>query len=277
MRAVTTQSSRLAKLPTEPGLRRDYPSPPVKRIGHKGADLIRPGNTLDSFEAAVEAGVEMIELDVLRPKAEFRDGADWRRAQAGPVDGGAPPLLIAHDWGDAARREPMELDEAMDAFTRPPLNRVGIDCDLKIAGRENEVIAALRARNLLDRSSISTMEISSLIALRELDSGISLGWTLPKVTRDWNSIPWARPLVAGGLISLRTRLPGVVRRRSPELGVSAIWAYHPVVTRRLADECHEQGLELIAWTVDELPRMRTLAAMGVDGICTNDPRLFAQL
>ena len=57
----------------------------MKRIGHKGADSIRPGNTLESFEAAVGAGVEMIELDVLRPHADFRDGGDWRRAEAGPA------------------------------------------------------------------------------------------------------------------------------------------------------------------------------------------------
>src|SRR4051794_38449845 len=219
----------------------------------------------------------MIELDVLRPKAEFGDGVDWRQAAAGPVVDGAPPLLVAHDWRDAARREPMRLDQAMDAFTRPPLDRVAIDCDLKIAGRESEVISALRERNLLDRASISTMETSSLLALRELGSSIALGWTLPKVSRDWNSMPWARPLVAGALVSLRARLPGIVRRRAPELGVSSIWAYHPVVTRRLADACHDAGLELIAWTVDDAPRMQTLAAMGVDGICTNDPRLFDEL
>ena len=249
----------------------------MKRIGHKGADLIRPGNTLESFAAAVDAGVEMIELDVLRPKAEFADGADWRRAVAGPVGDGAPPLLIAHDWRDAARRQPMRLEEAMDEFTRPPLDRVAIDCDLKIAGRENEVVATLRERNLLDRASISTMEISSLLAIRELGSGVPLGWTLPKVTRDWNSMPWARPLVAGALMSLRARLPGLVRRRAAEMGITSIWAYHPVITRRLAEACHDHDLELIAWTVDELPQMRTLAAMGVDGICTNDPRLFARL
>jgi glycerophosphoryl diester phosphodiesterase len=248
----------------------------VKRIGHKGADLIRPGNTLESFEAAVEAGAEMIEFDVLRPKAEFRDGADWRRAPAGPVGDGAPPLLVAHDWGDAARRDPMTLDEAMDAFTRPPLDRVAVHGDLKIAGREDEVIVALRERRLLERASVSTMEVASLEVLRDLDSGVPLGWTLPKVTRDWNSMPWARPLVAGALVSLRSRLPGIVRRRAPELGVSSIWAYHPVITRRLASACHEEGLELIAWTVDDAARMRALAAIGVDGICTNDPRLFAR-
>jgi glycerophosphoryl diester phosphodiesterase len=171
----------------------------------------------------------------------------------------------------------MRFNEAMDAFTHPPLDRVAIDLDLKIAGRENEVVDALGERNLVDRASISTMEVSSLAALKELDAGVVTGWTLPKVTRDWNSMPWARPLVAGGLISLRARLPGLVRRRAPELGVRAIWAYHPVVTQRLVDQCHEQELELIAWTVDDLPRMRTLTALGVDGICTNDPRLFDQL
>ena len=57
----------------------------------------------------------------------------------------APPLLVAHDWGDAARREPLTLGEVLDAFTRAPLDRVEIDCDLKIAGREDEVVAALES------------------------------------------------------------------------------------------------------------------------------------
>ena len=47
--------------------------------------------------------------------------------------------------------------------------------------------------------------------------------------------------------------------------------------KQLCSSCHDSGLELIAWTVDELPEMRRLAALGVDGICTNDPRLFADL
>ena len=57
------------------------------RIGHKGADAVVKGNTLESFRAAVELGVDVIELDVLRPRSDFADGADWRRASAGP---GAP-------------------------------------------------------------------------------------------------------------------------------------------------------------------------------------------
>ena len=165
----------------------------------------------------------------------------------------------------------------LDAFTRPPLDQVEIDCDLKIAGREDEVVEALGERGLVERASISTMEVSSLRVLHELDRGVRLGWTVPKVTRDWNSMPWAKPLVIAGLISLRRRLPGEVRREAPGLGVRSIWAYDPVITPRLARACHDAGLELIAWTVDELREMQRLAALGVDGICTNDPRLFAEL
>jgi glycerophosphoryl diester phosphodiesterase len=50
-----------------------------------------------------------------------------------------------------------------------------------------------------------------------------------------------------------------------------------VNTARLAHPCDAAGLELVAWTVDELPRMRALLALGVDGTCSNDPRLFDEL
>ena len=79
----------------------------------------------------------MIELDVLwlpdgHPKAPAAERS---------------PLVVAHDWHDARRREPLTLTEALDAFTRPPLDRVEIDCDVKLPGREEELAAALaRAR-----------------------------------------------------------------------------------------------------------------------------------
>ena len=60
----------------------------VRRVGHKGADLIAPGNTVASFDAAVEAGVDMIEFDVL---PEHADGTgelflahDYERPRAAP-------------------------------------------------------------------------------------------------------------------------------------------------------------------------------------------------
>ncbi len=249
----------------------------MRLIGHKGADAIIPGNTLESFAAAVEVGVDMVELDVLRPRSDFDRVGDWTTAVAGPVASPGGPLLVAHDWGDARRREPLELGAVLDAFLSSPLDRVEIDLDLKVAGREDEVVSALRERELIERASISTQEVSSLGEFRRLEPTLRIGWTLPRTTKDWNSKRWARPLIVGALIALRRRLPGIVSREAPQHGVQAIWAYHLAITVRLLDACRNAGLELIAWTVDDAQRIRELAALGVDGICTNDPRLFAQL
>lgn len=249
----------------------------MRLIGHKGADSIHPGNTIESFVAAVEAGAEEIEFDVLRPRADFTVATDWRSAPAGPAAESGGPLLIAHDWGDAQRRDPLSLAEGLDAFAAAPLDGIKIDLDLKIAGREDEVVSALRERGLIARAGISTMEFESLRELHGLEPGLRLGWTVPKITHDWSSIWWARPLMLAGLFSLRRALPRLAQRRGPEVGAGSIWAYHPVITTGLADACHEAGLELVAWTVDDLPRMRQLVELGVDGICSNDPRLFADL
>jgi glycerophosphoryl diester phosphodiesterase len=239
----------------------------VRRVGHKGADAIIPGNTTESFEAAVATGVEMIELDVLW----LRDGNPRLPASE------RTPLVVGHDWRDAADRVPLTLDEALDAFGRPPLDSVEIDCDLKLRGREDELVGALRERGLLERAMVSTMELSSLVLIRELEPSLRLGWTYPRVTRAWDRKRWARPGVITAMLVMRRRLPALARRRFPELGVSAMWIYHPLVSARLISACREEGVELIAWTVDDPERMQKLIGLGVDGICTNDPRLFAEL
>jgi glycerophosphoryl diester phosphodiesterase len=185
------------------------------------------------------------------------------------------PLLVAHDWADSERRRPLTLAEALDAFARPPFDRVRFDLDLKIAGREDEIVAMLRERSLLARAMASTMEVRSLEALEDLEPALERGWTLPRVDRDWNSRRWARPLVLAGSASLRARLPGVIRRRAPTLGVWAVWVYHPLITSRLVAAAHGAGARVIAWTVDDAQRIERLAGLGVDGICTNDPRLLA--
>jgi glycerophosphoryl diester phosphodiesterase len=243
------------------------------RVGHKGADAIAPGNTLRSFHAAAEAGVDMIEFDVLRPQTDFARGAEWRTAAAGPARG-TGPLLVAHDWADARRRSPLTLDEVLDAFTEPPLNEVAMDLDLKIAGREDEVVAGLRDRDLLGRAMTSTMEVKSIHALRELDPELRRGWTLPKIGRDWTRNRLARPLVVAGIATMRARMPSLIRRHAPRLGVRAIWLYHAIANRAIADAVHAADAKLICWTVDDARRMDELLALGVDGICTNDPRLF---
>jgi glycerophosphoryl diester phosphodiesterase len=187
------------------------------------------------------------------------------------------PLVVAHDWADAERRTPLKLTEALDAFLQTPLDAVEIDLDVKLPGREEELVEALRDRDLVERAMISTMEMHTLRRVLELEPALRRGWTYPKVTKDWSRKRWAKGPMLAAMVAMRHRLPGLAAQKLPQFGVEAMWVYHPLVTPRLARICDLAGVELIAWTVDDLPRMEKLVAAGVHGLVSNDPRLFQQL
>ncbi|MBS1864141.1 MAG: glycerophosphodiester phosphodiesterase [Actinobacteria bacterium] len=237
----------------------------MRLVGHKGADLIAPGNTPASFRAAVEAGVDTIEFDVV-----------WLADAHLPPEE-RHPLVVAHDWEDAGSRTPLLLTEALDAFLEPPLDQVEIDLDIKLPGREEELVTALVQRGLVDRAMISTMEMHTLKRVLELEPKLRRGWTFPKTSRDWTRRPWAKPALKVALQGMKLQLPGLAAEKLPQFGVFAMWVYHPLVSERLAAICKRCGVELIAWTVDDEKRMRKLVEMGVDGLVSNDPRLFAHL
>jgi glycerophosphoryl diester phosphodiesterase len=187
------------------------------------------------------------------------------------------PLVVAHDWGDAERRTPLNLTEALDAFLEPPLDKVEIDLDVKLPGREEEIVTVLRERDLIGRAMVSTMELYSLKRILELEPELRRGWTYPKVTKDWTSKRWAKGPMLLALMAMRQRLPGLAAEKLPKFGVESMWVYHPLVSRRLARITELAGVELIAWTVDDLPRMQRLVEAGVNGLVSNDPRLFDRL
>jgi glycerophosphoryl diester phosphodiesterase len=207
----------------------------------------------------------MIEMDVL-----------WLPDSHLPLEQRAS-LVVAHDWEDAERRTPLKLTEALDAFLEPPLDQIEIDLDIKLPGREEEVVEALQERGLVERAMISTMEMHTLKRILELQPARRRGWTYPRVTKDWSRKRWARGPMLAAMVGMRTRLPGLAAQKLPQFGVAAMWVYHPLVTPRLARICDLAEVELIAWTVDELPRMQKLVDAGVHGIVSNDPRLFAEL
>jgi glycerophosphoryl diester phosphodiesterase len=228
------------------------------RVGHKGADLIHPGNTTESFDAALEAGVDMIEFDVL--PTDYDDPARSR-------------LVLAHDYTCDVRRAPT-LEAGLDHLCGRAFEDIRLDVDLKLAGYEHRVLAALAERDLLGRTLISSMERSSLHRLRELDPEVRLGWSVPKARRDYTASRLYRLPAAALLAAGRETFP---RRAGIELRsgfCDAIMAFHRLVTPRLARTVHAAGGELFAWTVDSATDILRLEAMGVTGIITNDPRLF---
>ena len=231
----------------------------LRRVGHKGADLIAPGNTPASFDAALAAGVDMIEFDVL-PDRENPDR-----------------LLLAHDYGDAARRVPLTLDDGLSYLASNAFAGIELDVDLKLPGYELRVVEALRAHGMLERALISTQYRESLALIRSVEETVRLGWTVPKLRRD----PFrSRAATLPALVALRVArlvLPTLAARAIRSGSCDALMAHWRLVTPRLARRVREAEGELYVWTVDELPRLRVLQRLGVTGVITNDPRLFGAL
>jgi glycerophosphoryl diester phosphodiesterase len=230
----------------------------LRRVGHKGADLIAPGNTRASFDAALAAGVDMIEFDVLREEHSTR-------------------LLLAHDYSDAARREAPTLEEGLAHLASAPFAGVELDVDLKLPGYELPVLDALRQFGMLERTLISSQYRESLTLIRAQAPEVRLGWSVPKLRRDpFRSRALTLPALAA-LQLARTVLPVRAARAIRAGRIDAVMAHWRLVTPQLARSVRASGGELYAWTVDELPRIRALEALGVTGVITNDPRLFGAL
>ncbi len=228
------------------------------RVGHKGADLIAPGNTLGSFDAAIAAGVDMIEFDVLPED---------------PTDRAGSRLVLAHDYTHDVRSAP-SLEDGLAHLCSAPFAAVRLDVDLKLAGYEERVLAALAGHGLLDRVLISSMERVSLRRVRALDPQIPLGWSVPKAKRDYTNSRLHRLPALALLAAARQTFP---RRAAIELRAGfcdAIMAYWRLITPRLVRTVRDAGGELYAWTVDDARLIDRLAALGVTGVITNDPRLF---
>jgi glycerophosphoryl diester phosphodiesterase len=237
----------------------------VKRIGHKGAHSIEHGNTIASFQAALDLQVELIEFDIIRHP--YPDG----------------PLVLAHDPDDAIAREATTLitmEEGLDLLALEDFAEIGLDVDMKHGGYELELLEALRSRGLTGRTIITTMELGSIKLLRSaIEPGeLRLGLTIPHVTRDWLNMPaYVKPALALGIVFHRFHQPQRVARLLRAGTIDAVMAFHMLVTPRLSKAVHDAGGELFAWTVDELEELRRLEALGVDGVVSNDPRLFGQL
>jgi glycerophosphoryl diester phosphodiesterase len=223
------------------------------RVGHKGAHHIAPGNTIESFEAALAHGVDMIEFDVLRT----RDGR----------------LVLAHDYADADGRDPLSLEVGLDHFAGEAYAGIELDVDLKLPGYEREVAEGLLERELGGRSLVSSHYPESLDRLGELTPGLRRGWSVPRVQRNYMRSPLAVPAYAVARV-MRARLPGRASARIEAGGCEAIMAHQLLVSARLVRRVHGAGGQVYVWTVDSARRIAALEALGVDGVITNDPRLF---
>lgn len=231
-----------------------------RRIGHKGADHIAPGNTTASFDAALAHGCDMVEFDVLDERAE--DGTRTGR------------LVLAHDLKDAKRPGVLTLEEGLDHLAGEAFAGIELDVDLKTHGYEQRVIDALRERGMEARTLISTMETVSLPVVRRHSDVVRLGWSVPNVRRNYLANPITKPLAYAAIARLRRTVPRMVAKAIRAGEVDAVMSHFSLVTPHFVRTVQRAGGELYVWTVDDADRIRAFEAMGVTGVITNDPRLF---
>jgi glycerophosphoryl diester phosphodiesterase len=230
-----------------------------RRVGHKGAAHIAPGNTLASFEAAMRVGVDMIEFDIL---SEQRDGSGR--------------LLLAHDYEALHACEPLTLEEGLEHLAGAAYEGIELDVDVKIPGYGVRVVKALREYGLIERSLVSGTFPDELDAMRDVEPGLRVGWSVPRARRDYTDDLLTMVPALAMLTGYRAWLPRRARAELLSGRFDAIMAHWRLVTPALVRAVAEGGGELYVWTVDDAAMMTKLTKMGVDGIITNDPRLFIE-
>jgi glycerophosphoryl diester phosphodiesterase len=236
--------------------------PPRKRplwVGHKGAAHIEQGNTLASFDVALAHDVDMIELDVLSERPD-----------------GSGRLLVGHDYADLHSRTPLTFEQALEHLSGERFAGIELDVDVKLPGYELRVLAALREHGLVRRTLISGMFPAALARIRAAEPTLRLGWSVPRVRRDYTTDMLTAIPALAMLTGYRAMLPRRVRTALQEGRFDAIMAHWRVVTPGLVRAVAEGEGQLYVWTVDDARMIAKLTAMGVDGIISNDPRLFSR-
>lgn len=233
----------------------------VLLIAHRGARALASENTMAAFLIALDHGADGLELDVRRT----RDGA----------------LVIMHDddvattTGGTGRISGMNLTEvrALDAAFRAPDRRAPEPVPTlpevlhAFAGRTRiyvelkpwfdndgfhsaDVIARAVCELIGDMPgvTVSSFDPAAVAVVREL---------LPRVPTGLGCLEGADVMT-----SLRVAVAaGHAECHVPESKVDASYV-------RAA---HEAGRRVLAWTVNDSPRLIELRALGVDGVFTDDP------
>ncbi len=226
-------------------------------IAHRGASAHRPENTLPAYALAVEQGADMIEIDLHRT----RDGAlvvthDEALEGLGGEGEIADATLAEVQALDAGGGERVPtLDEVLDAFGAA----IPFNLEIKRAkgglypGIEEQALAAVRSRRLLEQTLFSSFDDPVLDRLRELAPTARLALLLSPRGAE-------RPL-----------------ERAAAVRAEALNPWFLMVNAELFGAAHAAGLAVYPYTVDPVDEMERLLGMGVDGLFTNDPERMRRL
>jgi len=225
---------------------------PLIRIGHRGAAALAPPNTIASLEAALAARMDMVELDVIA----LPDRS----------------LVLGHSLREL-RSDPPTLEQALRLIAEHEFT--SLLADVKRPGYESELVDALRRRDLIERTLASSAEVSTLQALRRIEPALMRGRTYPRDRLHLGKRRTLVPAAGPTLRALRAALPWRIGRLLSEAEAAVATLQHRLVSRATVERCHARGAAVLVWTVNDPELLGRLDRLGVDGVITDDPRVFA--
>lgn len=221
-------------------------------LGHRGVRPLprlglrwrKPGfpaeNTLAAFDYAMANGCDGFEFDV-------RYTRDRRSVLSHDPKFNRREVATA-EYAGLERRRGYNLPCLEDVLTRFG-STAYLDIELKVAGNEEAVVAALLANPPQCGYVVSSFLPDVLLRLHDLDPSLALGFICEHADD------------AG---------------RWTELPITAFIPHCSLVSQRLIDEVHAREWKLLTWTVNDAHDLLRLAGWGVDGLISDDPRLLAR-
>ena len=231
-------------------------------FAHRGASLERPENTHEAFVRALELGADALETDVhltydghlvVAHDPDGRRTAGVDRPIRETTLGAMRAWNVGRSHGVTARV--ITLHELLEAFPDVLVN-VDLKPDSMAAARELvRVIDERGARDRVIAASFSARNTVRLLSLGHRQVGLSRAEAMLIATTPARLL---RKLFAGRAAQLPLALGSV-----------------PLPRPWLVDRCRRAGLRLDFWTVNTPEDARRIAALGVDGIMTDDPGTIA--
>lgn len=243
-----------------------FPATPAV-VGHrglgKGVVEGRTENSLPSLLAAVDAGVDWVELDVTRAA----DGGLWVHHNPSTADG---RFLVDQTPAELESDGVVRLVDVLEAL--PLAVRVVVDVktvleDATASATTSTVarLAPVLAREVARRQLLVTsFDAAALLRLREGIPDLRCGLI------SWLDFPLRMALPAAAQLRMDV---ACVHERS--FAANPVEPAHVHRTARYGiDIAHAAGLEVLAWCPDE-HAARMLVTAGVDAVCVNDvPRML---
>jgi len=240
----------------------------MRVIGHRGAAAVAPENTLASFAAALEAGVDAVEFDVRltidgAPVVMHDDDVTRTTGARGRISEMTLAEVRALDAGAGSieRSQPARVPTVEEVLALVG-GRVGVFVELK---------ATLDERGFIPAGPVARAVVPLLVGLTDVVASSFDPGGVEVVRAMAPAIPTALSVLRGFPIE-----QAIEQARAA--GHAQIHPAQDAVSPEVVARARNAGLAVCCWTVNDVARARELLDMGVEGIFTDDPaRILAGL